>query len=132
MTIHMIISELFDSFMTKQKIHGKVKLTENTQFGFEYYDTMSSSHSANRPNRPLIMSYEELITCPICLEYFTKPRYLPCLHTYCEDCLSDYISTAYNRMRKDFHVQRVVCSIVFRLMKINPQNWRQRVFRLTI
>jgi hypothetical protein len=43
------------------------------------------------------MSYEELITCPICLEYFTKPRYLPCLHTYCEDCLSDYISTAYKQ-----------------------------------
>lgn len=95
----MIISELFDSFMTKQKIHGKVKLTENTQFGFEYYDTMSSSHSANRP---LIMSYEELITCPICLEYFTKPRYLPCLHTYCEDCLSDYISTAYKQDEEGF------------------------------
>ncbi|XP_061179336.1 E3 ubiquitin-protein ligase TRIM45-like [Saccostrea echinata] len=41
------------------------------------------------------MSSQELIICPICFEKFTKPRYLPCLHTYCEDCLSDYISSSY-------------------------------------
>lgn len=49
------------------------------------------------------MSYVDLITCPICLEHFTKPRYLPCLHTYCEECLSDYISAAYKKDDKGFN-----------------------------
>lgn len=48
------------------------------------------------------MSYQDLITCPICLENYTKPRYLPCLHTYCEECLTDYISTAYNKEENGF------------------------------
>ncbi|XP_062580144.1 E3 ubiquitin-protein ligase TRIM45-like [Saccostrea cucullata] len=48
------------------------------------------------------MSYEEMITCPICLENFKKPRYLPCLHTYCEVCLSDYISTVYSKEKDGF------------------------------
>jgi hypothetical protein len=81
------------------KIYSNLKLTKNIPLGSKYYVTLSSSRSANRP---LIMSFEELITCPICLEYFTKPRYLPCLHTYCEDCLSDYISTAYNQDEEGF------------------------------
>lgn len=48
------------------------------------------------------MSYQDLITCSICLESFTKPRYLPCLHTYCEECLLHYISTAYDKEKNGF------------------------------
>ncbi|XP_022304362.2 uncharacterized protein LOC111111590 [Crassostrea virginica] len=29
--------------------------------------------------------------CPICFESFKTPRYLPCLHTFCHNCLSSYI-----------------------------------------
>ena len=27
------------------------------------------------------------LTCPICYELYRKPKYLPCYHSYCEECL---------------------------------------------
>ncbi|XP_062602752.1 E3 ubiquitin-protein ligase TRIM56-like [Saccostrea cucullata] len=48
------------------------------------------------------MSTQELIICPICFEKFNKPRYLPCLHTYCEECLASYISTSYKEEEECF------------------------------
>ena len=29
--------------------------------------------------------------CSICFESFKTPRYLPCFHTFCHNCLSSYI-----------------------------------------
>lgn len=34
---------------------------------------------------------EEHLTCIICFNKFTKPKALPCLHTFCESCLHDYV-----------------------------------------
>ncbi|KAL3837491.1 hypothetical protein ACJMK2_022844 [Sinanodonta woodiana] len=31
------------------------------------------------------------VNCPLCLQEFTNPRMLPCMHTFCQHCLSDYI-----------------------------------------
>jgi len=27
------------------------------------------------------------LTCPICYQLFKNPKYLPCYHSYCEECL---------------------------------------------
>ena len=32
----------------------------------------------------------DLATCPICLELFDKPKSLPCLHTFCLECLRSH------------------------------------------
>ncbi|XP_060065767.1 uncharacterized protein LOC132546085 [Ylistrum balloti] len=32
-----------------------------------------------------------LLECPICLEQMQKPKSLPCLHSFCEECLSSFI-----------------------------------------
>lgn len=34
---------------------------------------------------------EEHLTCTICFNVFTTPKALPCLHTFCERCLRDYV-----------------------------------------
>ncbi|XP_052781915.1 tripartite motif-containing protein 2-like [Mya arenaria] len=32
-----------------------------------------------------------MVTCVLCKETYKKPKYLPCLHTFCERCLEGYI-----------------------------------------
>ena len=41
---------------------------------------------------------EASLSCSICLRRFQKPRILPCLHSYCEDCLIEYAPSGTERM----------------------------------
>ncbi|XP_052784224.1 tyrosine-protein kinase SRK3-like isoform X1 [Mya arenaria] len=34
---------------------------------------------------------EDFLSCKICLEPYRRPKALPCLHSFCEHCLSDYV-----------------------------------------
>lgn len=38
-------------------------------------------------------SYVDHVTCPICLDLLYNPRALPCMHTFCAECLSTYITS---------------------------------------
>ncbi|XP_033750915.1 uncharacterized protein LOC117335102 [Pecten maximus] len=40
-----------------------------------------------------ITSSGEIFDCPICLEQYQIPRSLPCLHSFCEECLNSYIAS---------------------------------------
>ncbi|XP_076070313.1 tripartite motif-containing protein 2-like isoform X2 [Mytilus galloprovincialis] len=43
-------------------------------------------------NIPVIRQIDrQLLNCGICLERYKSPKVLPCLHTFCATCLSDYI-----------------------------------------
>ena len=40
---------------------------------------------------------EKLLECTICLNIFTKPLFLPCMHTFCCDCIREYVQ----KLQKD-------------------------------
>ena len=37
---------------------------------------------------------DDLLTCTICLETLKVPKYLPCLHTFCETCIHTHITSS--------------------------------------
>lgn len=49
---------------------------------------------------------ELVFKCPICLENFTNPKSLPCLHTFCELCIKSVIASAISDCQNQ---QRRVC-----------------------
>ena len=40
----------------------------------------------------LVKKIEEELTCAICLSKFTEPKVLPCLHTYCKECIEGLVA----------------------------------------
>ncbi|GFO40045.1 tyrosine-protein kinase [Plakobranchus ocellatus] len=49
---------------------------------------MARPHSNNNLKEKL---QEEFLSCKICLEPLKRPKALPCLHSFCEVCLRDYV-----------------------------------------
>ncbi|CAG2192893.1 unnamed protein product [Mytilus edulis] len=52
---------------------------------------------------------EENCTCPICLEILKSPKRLPCLHTFCELCIQEFLSAT--EASGDFKPSNYVCPI---------------------
>ena len=41
----------------------------------------------------LSMELTDVLSCPICMETFTRPIVLPCIHTFCTHCITNYVKT---------------------------------------
>ncbi|GFO16909.1 tripartite motif-containing protein 2-like [Plakobranchus ocellatus] len=50
---------------------------------------------------------EDFFTCPLCLERLTDPRTVPCLHTFCRGCLTQYVS----KVAHDWKFSCPVCEV---------------------
>ena len=53
---------------------------------------------------------QDELTCCICHEYFTKPKTLPCMHTFCAECLEKAISLAVKPSPQDDQEQQIACN----------------------
>ncbi|XP_011408270.2 PREDICTED: tripartite motif-containing 13-like, partial [Amphimedon queenslandica] len=46
---------------------------------------MATKPSSSSPG--LRLKLEKELTCPVCLDHYTNPKTLPCLHSFCQHCL---------------------------------------------
>lgn len=44
-------------------------------------------HSRKLHQSQTFTRLEELVTCAVCHEFLKNPKVLPCLHSYCHDCI---------------------------------------------
>uniref|UniRef100_A0A9J7XTX8 RING-type E3 ubiquitin transferase n=2 Tax=Cyprinus carpio TaxID=7962 RepID=A0A9J7XTX8_CYPCA len=53
---------------------------------------MSWTHRESGSTSPVVRQIDkQFLVCSICLEHYHNPKVLPCLHTFCERCLQNYI-----------------------------------------
>ncbi|XP_071179234.1 E3 ubiquitin-protein ligase TRIM45-like [Mytilus edulis] len=71
----------------------------------------------------------ELLTCPICLETFHVPKYLPCLHTFCQSCISTFILSSVTKEKDKGGFECPICRKLIQLQGNPgvPETWADQL-----
>ena len=93
----------------------------HNQEGIEIKTKMANSTSVDK-------TVDALLICTICLETLKVPKYLPCLHTFCETCIHTYITSS----EKEDTSTGFKCPICRRLVSFeekggNPETWSKQL-----
>ena len=66
-----------------------------------------------------------LLKCSICLDTFQVPRYLPCLHTFCESCITTFVSSSIESESTKSIFKCPICRKIVTLgdLKNNIKTW---------
>lgn len=72
----------------------------STSFFGECNTSCASSDSSLKTPTKSSASVEDALKCYVCEGYFTKPRILPCGHTYCSSCLLQLRESAVHEFNK--------------------------------
>ncbi|CAC5394271.1 TRIM56 [Mytilus coruscus] len=59
--------------------------------------------------------FDDLLTCTICLKIFNVPKYLPCLHTFCESCINTYILSS---VEKEKITEGFTCPVCRKIVSV--------------
>ncbi|CAC5396474.1 unnamed protein product [Mytilus coruscus] len=73
--------------------------------------------------------FDDLLTCTICLETFKAPKYLPCLHTFCETCIDTNIVSSKEKDNTSEGFRCPVCRIFvsFKETHEKPEAWASKL-----
>uniref|UniRef100_A0A1X7U1E7 Uncharacterized protein n=3 Tax=Amphimedon queenslandica TaxID=400682 RepID=A0A1X7U1E7_AMPQE len=53
----------------------------------QFYSFLEMATKPSLSSSPGLLKLEEQLTCPVCLDHYTNPKTLPCLHSFCQHCL---------------------------------------------
>ncbi|XP_052081081.1 probable E3 ubiquitin-protein ligase MID2 [Mytilus californianus] len=70
---------------------------------------------------------DDITTCTICLEQFNIPKYLPCLHTFCESCIATYITSAFEKDRTSIDCPICRSKVSAPEARITPEEWSKQM-----
>ncbi|XP_061188763.1 E3 ubiquitin-protein ligase TRIM45-like [Saccostrea echinata] len=69
-----------------------------------------------------------VLKCPICLEKMKLPKQLPCLHTFCEQCIQSYVQGTHTGEEDERCVfQCPICRMEVTLPNISSTEWTQKL-----
>ncbi|XP_071146788.1 E3 ubiquitin-protein ligase Trim36-like [Mytilus edulis] len=72
---------------------------------------------------------DDLLTCTICLETFTTPKYLPCLHTFCKTCINTYILSTLDKEKIGTTFKCPICrqDVLMGESPGQPETWAEKL-----